>query len=732
MNGSTEAAHDYRVVLDAFADAVIAANGEGRVVYVNHAAEILLGWTAEELVDQPLTVIQPARMRELHAAGFARFITTRVPKLIGQPVRLPALRRDGTEIDIELALSVVDVESSVPGDEGNGLLFVAALRDLSDRIELERQIAITRYLRATNEAAARLAGQPDSHAVLRTAVETLNRDYDAALAQAWLFEPRTHSLRLQASAGLSANIGSDRIDLDTETGMVGEVARTRQPFTRNNRSGDLRFDTAWAVDEGIAGVAIFPLLTADELHGVLAYFSRQVLPDEVIETLANFAALTAASLAGIERLERARVARADAERAEQRAAYLAEASTALGGSLNSNETLHRLAQLAVPMLGEWSMLDALDPKTGAVRRIASESVTIPTYGGGTDPSVAITAALGVLSDPLPVIQSGKPELVTQLDANGAGKGSRAQITSYLRVPLRFRGKSFAALTLVMCGPGRRLGPADLHVAEELAERASLAFEHAWLFEEQARAINRIQQLATEHRLVLSQIADGVIITDEAGHITFANDAAHRLHGGVKIGSSVRDYGRIYDIRTLAGQPVAPDQLALTKALTTHTPTYNAERRIRRADGSEVIVLVSAIPLVREDRRFRGAVLTQRDVTEIHEISRQRDQFVIGASHDLKTPLTGIKGWAQLLLQRADRNEHLARERTALDAIYVQAEAMHRLLDRMLDAIRLQTEESQTPTLSQLTFMSLLPVSLPCIRVGRRLTRYGCWALARAR
>jgi PAS domain S-box-containing protein len=125
---------DYRSVLNGFADAVIAADEHGMIVFANAAAERLLGWDDGGLVGQPLVAIQPERLRDAHRGGFKRYLDTRVPRLLGRPVRVPALRRDGAEVDVELVISAHPLD-------GQGELFVAALRDLRDRVELERQLA---------------------------------------------------------------------------------------------------------------------------------------------------------------------------------------------------------------------------------------------------------------------------------------------------------------------------------------------------------------------------------------------------------------------------------------------------------------------------------------------------------------------------------------------------------------------------------------------------------------
>src|SRR6266498_1097321 len=165
---------DYRSVLYGFADAVVVADERGRIVFANPAAERLLGWDDGGLVGQPLVAIQPERLREAHRNGFQRYLDSRVPQLLGRPVRVPALRRDGSEIDVELVISAHPLN-------GHGELFVAALRDLRDRVELERQLTVGRYLKAANRAAEQLTANLDARHIVTTAVEVLVADFDAAL-----------------------------------------------------------------------------------------------------------------------------------------------------------------------------------------------------------------------------------------------------------------------------------------------------------------------------------------------------------------------------------------------------------------------------------------------------------------------------------------------------------------------------------------------------------------------
>jgi PAS domain S-box-containing protein len=562
---------DYRLVLDAFADAVVAANGENRIVYVNGAAERLLAWSAGELVGRPLTDIIPPRLRSTHLSGFARYLVTREPRLLGRPVRVPALRSDGEEVEVELTLAAFQ--------PAGGDLFVASLRDLSERVELERQLTVTRQLRAAAEAAARLSSRLDVEHVLQTVVRTQVEEFEAALARVWLYEPDTHTLRLRASAGISDAVEtSDRalIDVASYPYKVGVIARTRRPFVKNGLEGDPEFEQEWVRREELAGVAGYPLLAGGELKGVLIHFSRHPLAPETVEVLGAFAAIAATSIHDVQLFEREQRARQEATdqreaaaqqaehlalvneelesqqeelsqaheelqvtneelaatneelrriheelREEQRRThFLAEAGLVLASSLDYRTTLESLARLAVPEIADWCAVDMVAPD-GSLSRLAVAHV---------DPArVEQVREIERRYPPRPdapfgvpnVVRTGKaelyPEITEELLARSAQDADHVALirslglVSALCVPLHGHGEVLGAITLVAAESRRTYGADDLEFAQELARRAALAVDHALLHEELVRSARQkdefLAMLAHELRNPLAAIAN---------------------------------------------------------------------------------------------------------------------------------------------------------------------------------------------------------------------------------
>lgn len=123
---------------------------------------------------------------------------------------------------------------------------------------------------------------------------------------------------------------------------------------------------------------------------------------------------------------------------------------------------------------------------------------------------------------------------------------------------------------------------------------------------------------TERGAILSQLTEGVIVTDADGGITFVNEAADRLHGTATLGVTPDDYAIVYHLLTVEGLPYPPLELPLARAVRGET-VLDASWIIRRNDGVEVRARGSARPIMMSDGRKLGAVLTFRDDSERHQV-----------------------------------------------------------------------------------------------------------------
>jgi PAS domain S-box-containing protein len=139
-----------RKLFDQVQDALILADLEGRIVLWNAAAARMFGWSAEEALQRSLDVLVPERLLETHLAEMARRARNPHAPMLdgGTVVQAPALRKDGSEIRIEVTLSHVD---------HGGTYLLAIVRDLARSLELERALETQRREAVVLDRIARLA-----------------------------------------------------------------------------------------------------------------------------------------------------------------------------------------------------------------------------------------------------------------------------------------------------------------------------------------------------------------------------------------------------------------------------------------------------------------------------------------------------------------------------------------------------------------------------------------------
>ncbi len=129
-----------RTIIDTALDALVSMDGEGRITDWNAQAESTFGWTKAEAIGQSLgELIVPPELRATHAEGLRRYRATGESRVLGQRVEVPALRRDGATITVELAITPVKV--------AGGVHFSVFLRDIT-----EKKLAHEELLRAKEAA----------------------------------------------------------------------------------------------------------------------------------------------------------------------------------------------------------------------------------------------------------------------------------------------------------------------------------------------------------------------------------------------------------------------------------------------------------------------------------------------------------------------------------------------------------------------------------------------------
>ena len=195
--------------------------------------------------------------------------------------------------------------------------------------------------------------------------------------------------------------------------------------------------------------------------------------------------------------------------------------------------------------------------------------------------------------------------------------------------------------------------------------------------------------AEELETVVLQMVDGVVIFNSQGEVVRSNPASETLLGrGLEPGAKPRSFPELYGLFTLNNEPYDPEQLPASKALKGETVT-GAQLMVKRPDGDEAILSVSAAPLKDSDGVITGAVTVLRDITEDKLAERLKDEFLSVVSHELRTPLSAIMGYSDLML-RGVHGGLSERQARSLGAVKSNAERLLHLINDLLDVSRLES------------------------------------------
>ena len=222
------------------------------------------------------------------------------------------------------------------------------------------------------------------------------------------------------------------------------------------------------------------------------------------------------------------------------------------------------------------------------------------------------------------------------------------IGSWAISPLVKNGQLIAMLSVHRSAP-HEWTIHELELLEETAERT-------WAAAERARAEAALRQSEKQQRMlagsfeversrleaVLHNLPVGVWIADQHGQLVSKNEEADRIWRGDAPLVESREYGRYPAWDARSGEELRAEEYPLARALATARPVQPVELKIRRFDGTEGVVLVSAAPFVDREGRLLGAVAINLDITgrasieaALHE-SEKRQAFLLKLSDTLRS------------------------------------------------------------------------------------------------
>ena len=246
-------------------------------------------------------------------------------------------------------------------------------------------------------------------------------------------------------------------------------------------------------------VLCLPILRQTAVVGLL-YLENHILAGafthERLGALELLATQAAIALQNALLLAEERAARAAAESAERRAAFLAEAGALMSESLDVHETFARLVQLCARALGSWCVIDLVEGRD--IERLTGAHVD-PAKKPMFDELVRRFPPRWDSPHPAArVLRTGEPVLITEISDERLRETCEGPehfrllrqlgSCSVIAVPLAARGQTLGVLTISSAEPERRYGQTDLELVLEVARRAATAIDNARLFRASQEAV----------------------------------------------------------------------------------------------------------------------------------------------------------------------------------------------------------------------------------------------------
>jgi two-component system cell cycle sensor histidine kinase/response regulator CckA len=278
-------------VVDAALDAVVGMDASGAITEFNPAAERTFGYARIEVIGRSLAdTLIPERLREAHRLGLARYLASGDAVVIGRRLELQALRRDGSEMPVELSIS------RVAGPRKPA--FVGFIRDISERKRVERALFERMRLAALGaDVGIALTASESLAEILRSCCQAVVRHLGPCSAGVWVLGGPARRPVLEASATSADDVGGVPALAALTQLDVGFIAEARRPYVAPDVGALPRFGVETLGVEG-ASFSAHPLLVGGEAVGVIAILAYEPPSDVAMRGLVSIANAVAVRIHG--------------------------------------------------------------------------------------------------------------------------------------------------------------------------------------------------------------------------------------------------------------------------------------------------------------------------------------------------------------------------------------------------------------------------------------------------
>jgi PAS domain S-box-containing protein len=461
---------------------VFIADSGGRIIYTNQRLRAICGLPDDALSDEDWIAAVHPDDRERVAVEWA----DAVARGIDWQCEFRCRDANGE------TRFVAGRSSPLTSESGPSAGHAGVIEDISTRTRLQSKVS-------TLLVASRMLLESSRLNEVLPATMTLAKDLIEADGYAvWRLYP-SH-WRIVASAGISDAFASGVVETyqgKPATAMASSQARAIEDV---RAAGDLDERQATYEREGIRSMLIVPLSIHGTLSGTLVFYYKNPrrFDDLRIQTATALGNLASVAISTAELHEEELSQRARAERAHERARFLAEVGIALSSSLDYEVTLKAVVELAVPRVVDWCAVDILEPD-GQLKRLAVAHIDPDKIEFARTFRERYSEDADSPSSVQHIIKSGRPFIVPTITDEmlvaAARNDEHLQALRYLNptaysvIPLIANGRPLGAMTFVNTVSVRPYTAEDEQFLQAVAERAALAVDNARAYS-QARAANR--------------------------------------------------------------------------------------------------------------------------------------------------------------------------------------------------------------------------------------------------
>jgi PAS domain S-box-containing protein len=324
-----------------------------------------------------------------------------------------------------------------------------------------------------------------------------------------------------------------------------------------------------------------------------------------------------------------------------------------------------------------SAADLVRAEAGLIALRRGQTTTLVIHASYGIPIGLLSRFTPLLSDfPLQAEGYTIPDLEARL--NQVARAIRLPLQQVIALPLVTQERLLGVIYLFRSG-SIAFSANDEDVLASFADQAAIAVRNAQLY----------QQVSAEKQqldAIIEHSADGVMILDPELRIQVFNRALSQMTGWPAEQASGRPCYQV-----LALDEVTGDNLCGAESRGISFPEgqpLSAEGTLMRPGGSRIAVSVTYSPLYDDEGRLANIIANVVDITRFREAEELKSTFVSVVSHELKTPVALIKGYANTLA-REDAHWDAETLREGLQVIGEESDRLNGLINNLLDASRIQ-------------------------------------------